>query len=211
MGTELQIVNAMLSTVGEMQQVTLETSHPSVVTARNILQADNADIQGKGWWFNKEFNLKLMPDDTGEVLIPAEALDFALAQSILRRTPVNQRNRYVKRAGKVYDTHEHTFNIGCPVHADIVTLLAIEDLPAPAFNYLRHVASHSMYVADDGDQQKLMRLEDRVNIAWADLKSAELQAIAPNALHSPSADNLLYRIGQGGQPSNPVFPGGTWR
>ncbi len=112
------------------------------------------------------------------------------------------------RGNKVYDTFKHSTNIGTQLVANIVTLLSIEDLPAAAFSYLRRKAAVQQYIDEDGDAQKMQRLEMDMTRAWNKLMSEEFKNIGTNALDSPAAQKLTYRIGQYSGTSNPFVPGG---
>lgn len=198
----------MLATIGERAQVSLETRHPSVVQAVAVLESNDYDFQGRGWWFNKEVNVRLMPDaNSGEIRIPAESMEFRLSPNCAH---ARDGGRYVPRGTRLYDTVNHTYNIGAAVSADMTLRVPIENLPPQAFTYLKHLAAQAMYEDEDGDNQKLQRLSERKAFAWQQLQAAQFKAAAPNALHSPAAQALTYRIRQSGVPSNPMFPGGRW-
>jgi len=65
--TELQAVNAMLSSIGEAPVQSLETSpRGDVEKALNILRDATREVQARGWRFNTEFNYKLTPVATFE-------------------------------------------------------------------------------------------------------------------------------------------------
>lgn len=204
----LEIINHMLFTVGERVQVSLETQHPSVIQAKAILTSTDGDFQGRGWWFNTENEIVLAQDDTGKVAIPDSTMKFQVKQCGVSLIP--NAAQYAVRGAFLYDTFAHSFVIGSQVTANITVRLAIEDMPHNAATYLKHLAALAMYVADDGDQQKMDRLEQRVSQAWHTLKAEELKVANVNALNSPSAATLRYRIGQSGTPSNPMYPGGRY-
>jgi len=208
METKLTIVNHLLKTVGERKTLTLETAHPSVVQAIDALESWDRDFQGKGWWFNKNKGMTLSPTNTGEVLVPAECLEFVITQGIGAWSPVRDKTRYVRRGNRLWDSWDNTWNIGGPVKADLVIQLAIEELPQAAASYLKHLTAENYYVDDDGDLSKAQLLKGRTQFAWNALKAAELKAENTNALDSPQAQYMRYRIQQSGSPSNPTWPGG---
>jgi hypothetical protein len=209
METKLDLVNHLLQVVGERRVLTLTTGHPSVVQAIQALDSWDRDFQGKGWWFNTNKNFTLACNNVGEVLVPTECLEFTVT-AIARQwaTPENK-TRYVRRGARLYDSWENTYTLNTSVQADLVMQLAIEDLPQCAATYLKHWAAQNYYVDDDGDLGKADRLKERTMLAWHSLKAAQLKAEATNALDSPAAQSLRYRIRQQGFPSNPMFPGGS--
>lgn len=208
METKLTLVNHLLRTVGEAGALTLETGHPSVVQAINALDSYNKDFQSKGWWFNTNKNIALVPNNLGEILLPDECLEFTITATILGRLSPREKSRYVKRGKRLYDSWQNTFTISKQVVSDLVILLEIEDLPQVAATYLKHWTAQEYYVDDDGDLNKSSKLEERTMTAWHALKAAQLKAESTNALDSPAAQNLRYRIRQAGLQTNPMLPGG---
>ena len=204
---ELEIVNHILQTLGESTTPTLETQHPAVVQARQLLSGYSKEFQGRGWWFNKEFNMKLLPDTNGRVSIPADTLTFkvtGVAACAYGRTG----ERFIKRGKYVYDTVEHTDKIGRAVYVDITRLLAIEDLPPAAGSYLRHFAAENAFLDDDGDIQAHARLVRRTQSAWGDLQREEMKAARANALNTPFARQLLSYPKSQTIATNPALIGG---
>jgi hypothetical protein len=204
--TELEIVNHMLFTVGEGIKNTLVTQHPSVVQARAILASTNKDFQGRGWWFNRENEFTLAQDENGNVALPTDTMECEIIVS--STPPIQNTAQYVVRAQKIYDTVNHTFNIGQSLLVNLVIMQSIPDLPHKAATYLKHLAAETMFMADDGDEQKIRRLKEFTATAWHQLKAEELKNANVNALNSPAAAALRYRIVQAISPSNPRMPGG---
>lgn len=192
--TDNDIVNHMLATVGEGGVSTLNTLHPSVATAKRILETENRSFQGRGWWFNKENDLKLVQNEAGQVELPENALAFKIA-SLENKSPA-EKLRYVKRGKYVYDTYKHTTNINMSLYATIVLLLPIEDMPLVASNFLMHRCAELMYVADDGDNFKSEKLTTFRMEAWQELKAQEMQTLEVNALDNTTARALVrYDVG----------------
>lgn len=208
MGTKLSIVNAMLIATGERAHNTLATQHPSVLTAVNKVDEKNEEFQARGWWFNRDQHMMLVPEAvTGEIHIPDNALAFSLVSPVLERSTVEGKSRYVQRNNKVYDSWQHTYNLGAiRLSADITTKLEIQDLPAAAYNYLRAICVQEFYEDDDGDLQKASKLEERSIRAWNELRVQELKALGTSAFDRPAVQRMNYRIG--GTQYNPRWPGG---
>ena len=205
---ELELVNHILQTSGESPTATLVTQHPSVVAARLRLATVNKDFQSRGFWFNREQAIKLLPNAEGRVVLPAETLSFVVNQWSLSQLPDRMRSRFVKRGQFIYDTYEHTNILNTPVWADIILLLDYSDLPAQAAKYLKALAAEQAYRADDGDMQVFQSLQIDRRTAWNELFAEELRATSPNQLASQEARNLRYsRDGT----RNPIIPGGLYR
>lgn len=206
MYTELELVNHILKTLGQEKTPTLATQHPAVLDAREALASANKEFQGMGWWFNREHNLKLLPDANGRVLIPNEALTFQVTQCVLERKMPNEKQRFVKRGKYIYDTVLHTNQLNVAVWVDICNLLTVEDLPSSAGSYLKHYAAEASFLGDDGDLGVYRALQIETAKAWTVLKQDELKAVSANALESPAALQLLRSPGY--TTANPMIPGG---
>ncbi|QOE32103.1 tail adapter protein [Rhizobium phage Palo] len=200
MYTELELVNHILKTLGESVTPTLVTQHPAVLQARTALALTNKEFQSSGWWFNKEKNLKLLPDSDGRVRIPDETLEFAVTKCLLDERMPSQKQRFVKRGDFVYDVEKHTNKLSTAIWADITVLLDVSDLPAAAGTYLKHLAAQTAFLDDDGDTSVYRLLTFETDRAWGMLKQAELKAVAANQFESPHA--LALRAGVGGLGSS---------
>ncbi len=198
MDVKLELVNHLLQVVGERRVVSLETGHPSVIQAIQALESWNKDFQGAGWWFNTNRNVRMVPNNLGEVLLPTEALSFSITQHQLDWMQPASKMQYVKRGKRLYDSWNNTYTFNKTLQADIVILLEYEDLPQVAASYLKHWAAEQYYVDDDGDIQKANKLQERTALAWHALKAEEMRVVSVNALDSPAAQNLRYRIGNTG-------------
>lgn len=206
--TELDIVRRVLQVQGEATVNSLTNPNGTVQQILAAIESENLDFQVRGWWFNTEHSLPLVPDNLGEVVVPENTIKFQITDSQLQYASAGSKIKYVLRGTRVYDAEKHTYTVGKTIVADISVLLPVTELPASAGSYLKHLIASNFYVDDDGDLSKASRLEARVARAWAQLQADELRAVNPNALQSPAAQALTYRVGQAGSPSNPMFPGG---
>lgn len=207
MGTKLDIVNHLLQVTGEGRTVTLTTGNPSVIQAIQATEGYDYDFQSLGWWFNTNKQQTLAPNTDGEVLLPDECVSFRVTFYQNSYAGVSQKSRFVRRGKKIYDSIANTFVIDTDIVADIVLQLSIEDLPPVAFSYLKHKAAQEYYLDDDGDVGKVDKLSQRTMFAWHALKAEQLKVENTNALDSPAAQQLNYRIGSG-YSRNPMWPGG---
>lgn len=208
MDQELDIVNAILRANGEAITPTLATQHPSVIQAKDLLASNNLDFQSRGWWFNRERYLKLLPDNAGKIILPNETLQFQQTQQNLNIRNGVHKERYVDRGKTVYDNLNHTYVISDAIYADLILLRPVNELPAIAASYLKHLCREAVVIDDDGDQVKVDRITNQKAEAWHRLYSHELKTTGQNALDSPAAQQLRYRIGQMNTPSNSYVLGG---
>lgn len=208
MGTKLDIVNHLLQVTGERATSTINMSNPSVRQAVSAIDGYNVDFQNKGWWFNTNQQQKLLPTvPDGEVLLPEECVSFRVTFYQNAYNGVRAKSQFVRRGGRIYDNINNTYKLDTYIIADLVMQLDIEDLPPVAFTYLKHKAAQEYYLDDDGDVGKVDRLQQRTMEAFHSLKAEALKVENTNALDSPAAQQLLYRIGNG-YSRNPVWPGG---
>lgn len=199
MTNTLDVLNHMLNVIGESPVSTVSSDHPSVLAAMVELNRVKREMQTRGWWFNTEYNLKLTPNELGQILVPSDTLYI---------DPVNAQSRLVKRGGKLYDPVQHTFVIDQPIHVNVVLLLPVEDLPESAAMYVMHKSAYDFYVNDDGDETKSNRLEAQVDRAWARLQQEELRVLNLNAMNRPQVAHLRHRMRQAGVSYDPRYPGG---
>jgi len=185
MTASLDVLNHVLSVVGETPVSSPDSQHPTAQTATNTINRVNKRMQLRGWWFNRDINLILSPNLAGEIIIPA---------TTLKVDPVDTRSRLVKRGTRLYDPINHTFAINDSVAVNIVTQLDIDDLPDAAVQYLSDKSAYDFYVNDDGDELKAKLLLMEVQSSWAALTAQQLQMSNVNAKNRPSTAWLLNGI-----------------
>lgn len=200
MSTKLDVMNAMLSAVGEQPVSSATSGHPTAIACSVQIDKINKEFQERGWWFNQEGKLNLLPEDTtGNIVLPNGTLDV---------DPDDVNSTLVQRGNRMYDPVNHTFAINQAVIVNLVLQLETEDLPEIAAAYLKAKCVYDFYVNDDGDEQKAARLEKESMIKWAALQQAQLQNADVNASNRPITAILRSRINSGFSRSNPTWPGG---
>lgn len=200
--TKLNIINSMLSAVGDDPVTSPDSQYPAAITANAALDRIDVEMQSKGWWFNRDYGVTLSATVAGEVIVPSTALEVIPTTDI----PV------IQRGTRLYNNALHTFVIGEAVVVNMVSQLPIDQLPEVAKIYLMAKAIHRFYVDDDGDTEKMSQYLREVNVAWLALQQEHLKQLKLNAKLRPAAQAVL----QGIRPSalwagqrNPVYPGGT--
>ncbi|QXP44064.1 hypothetical protein [Stappia phage SI01] len=209
MPSRAQIINHMLRAIGESGVSNDQSLHPSVQTCNHVLDSANEEMQQRGWWFNRETSLTLVPDNRGEVIVPPNALSVHL--SAVESMKPTEKTRYVIRGGLVYDNVEHTSALYKNVVIDCVLLLPIDDLPSTAQTYIQHLAAETVFLDEDGDVQKHQKLQHRTQLAWQALQAEQLRNLATNA-HDRTQVRLLqsgWRNATHGR--NPNYIGGRLR
>lgn len=199
MTTTVDVLNHMLNVIGENPVTTESSNHPSVLSAMVELKRVNKEFQIRGWWFNNEYDLKLSPNESGHIIIPADTMYI---------DPIDSYSKLARRGNRLYDPVNHTFIINQPVRVNLQVQLPVEDLPEVAAMYLMHQAAYDFYVNDDGDETKANRLEKKVDRAWANLQAEELKVSNVNSRNRPAVLRLQHRMRQQGTQYNPRWPGG---
>ncbi|MCY1708360.1 hypothetical protein [Pannonibacter sp. SL95] len=199
--SKLDIINHMLMTNEVASTNSLDSKHPDVLTALQVLDGLNAELQGAntGWWFNTETDFPLSPDENGEIHLPKNLL--SIRRSTARNYSQGERTRYVQRGDRLYDTQQRTFKIGKAVNVDMVLRLPIDDLPHAAYTYLKHRAALDMYVVDKTNQVKISLLTDRTDKAWHNLRIEEIRTRGTNAFDTPAARRMQFNQSGGRNPN----------
>lgn len=166
--SELDAINIMLATLGEAPINTIESEEgipPDVAIAKNTLEEINREVQSRGWSFNTEEKIKLIPSEEGEIALPANCLSFF---------PSLFDNALIQRGNRVYDKFKHTYNIGKVIEADVILLLNFEELPEVAKRFITIKAARIF-------QDRALSSEVLYKITSKDEQIAEVALISFNA------------------------------
>lgn len=164
--TELEAINVMLSVIGEAPINTLEgAATVDVIQAKAILAQVSREVQSVGWHFNTEREYPLLPDVNGEIIL-ASNMVFVDADT---EPDID----VAQRGNKLYDRKHHTFQFTASIKAEVIYLLAFEELPQVARQFItiraarifqdRMVGSETLHGYSADDEKK----------ALADLKELE--------------------------------------
>jgi len=181
MTTKLDILNAMLGVNGEAPVSSVSSTNPAAVQALNMLRRTDRKIQSRGWWFNKE-RFTLSPDTSGEIILPANTMAV---------DPVDPRSPYVKRGSRLYDRVKNTYVINASVDVIIVLQLEVEETPDAYINYLEDKSVKEYYIDDDGDEQKVSRLDVRERESYMYLYREDLANKNVNITTSDMGQRLM--------------------
>lgn len=130
--TKLEAVNVMLSVIGESPVNTLGgTSRPvSVVTAENVLDEVNRQVQSLGWHFNTEHDYDLMKDASGNITLAANVLKVDAA--VDKHTDLD----LVQRGSVLYDRKNRTAVFTEDLKVVITFLLDFTEMPEQFRHYI---------------------------------------------------------------------------
>jgi len=147
--TNLDALNIVLDAVGVYPVTSYDSPHPDAVRARQKLERYSTEIQSRGWWFNKEHELTLLPNLAEEIVVPATTLVI---------DSVDPREKYAKRGSKLYDPINHTYRIPHQVVVDMIIEITFDHIPVTVQNYITMSAAVEMAVTREGDQNKINML-----------------------------------------------------
>ena len=133
--TELEAVNTMLNTIGEAPVNTLvNMTSVDALAALSVLQNVNRGVQVEGWFFNSEYDYPLVPDLDGNLPLPTNLMSV---------DSTNESSSYdlIQRGSRAYDRKNHTYTFTETVKCNLIILLAFEEIPEAARNYITLRAS----------------------------------------------------------------------
>ena len=154
---ELPAINQILSSCGQAPVTTLDQTNPDVAVAYDTLLQVSREVQAEGWTFNKEYHYEFTPDTDDKILIPSNILQIKLTEN-----SANMDKDGVRRSGKLYDRHNHTYDwTDETVECDIVWEFDWVDLPQPIQDFI--VARAATFVSQRivGDQTQYQMLQQQ--------------------------------------------------
>lgn len=172
--TELEAVNEALSSIGESPVNSLESGMDDANLALQFLRSVSRDVQSIGWYFNTEQGFRLSPDEQGHVPVPENTLRLD-----------SNRNDYMLRSGKLYDSVNHTFKINKTVSVDLVLGLQFSDLPETARRYIALKTCRVFQQRTVGSQSLAQSLNADEQTAWVALRTDAINAANVNMFDNP--------------------------
>lgn len=130
--TELDAVNHMLSTIGEAPVNTLSGSQTlDVSEAQRVLGQVANEVQTKGYNFNREYNVTLNPNGSGEIVIPSNYIRVKIDYD-------NQGGTWdlVQRGQKMYNRKDRTYVFTQALKFEVIVLLPFEEMPEAARRFI---------------------------------------------------------------------------
>ena len=155
---ELPAINQILASVGQAPVTTLDQTNPDVAIAYDTLLQVSKEVQSEGWSFNREEHYEFTPDTNNEILIPNNVLQLDLT-----RNSYSVNKDVIRRSGKLYDKHNHTYKWkDGAVECDVVWFFDWVDLPTPFQDYITARASVlvSSRIVGDGNQYQMLQQQE---------------------------------------------------
>lgn len=220
--TKLDAINLCMRSIGREGVDSEQSGDLDAEDAAKIVDIASQRLQanrGGGWWYNREPNWNLAPDSNGEITVPNNALSVLQCYGFQdRKIPLTV------RAGKLYSTWDHTFDLRRYVNdkgflrLTIVSLLPFEHLPANVRVWVAYAAASEFIVSKDGDQTQLQMAMQVATQMSTEVMSEEMSQKRLNMLvHNPT--QRIFGVMAGGYQNAPAyshapydtFPQRPWR
>ena len=162
---ELPAINQILSSCGQAPVTTLDTTNPDVAIAYDTLLQVSREVQAEGWTFNKEYHYEMTPDTDDFILIPNNIVKIKLTEN-----SANMDKDGIRRSGKLYDRHNHTYKwTDETVECDVVWEFDWIDLPEPIQNFIvaRAAVFTSQRIVGDNAQYQMLQQQEAYARAMA--------------------------------------------
>lgn len=132
--SKLNMINDSLLSIGEtpFAEGTIVDTLPLGTdgeTAKRLVEATMVEVQSRGWYFNTDYNFRLLPDNNGFITMPPNTLRIDFGNS-------SNKHQYTQKNGSIYDYLNQTFLISDTLEAGVVWLVDYSDLPPEAYEYI---------------------------------------------------------------------------
>ena len=164
--SELEAVNLMLMTIGEYKVNDLINlaGRSDAAIAKDILTNTSRAVQSKGWTFNTDFDVILVPDTNDQI---------ELGGSILRIDTTNtvrsSEKDIIERDNKLYDRQNNTYIFADNVTVNTVTYFNFESLPEAARRFIAIRSARVFHdrVVGSGELHRFFQEDE--GQAWSEL------------------------------------------
>ena len=165
---ELAAVNDMLAAIGESPVNTLEgDTNADVANARRILNKVNVEVQSKGWTFNIEEDVSLVPDHFSKLI--------NFMPDYLKVWTPGSSSAFTNRGGYLYDRVNRVDQFDAPVAVSMVRLRSFDEMPVAFRTYIIAKASRRFNIRFFGAAEVEATLQEEENDAWQAVNEYELE------------------------------------
>lgn len=196
--SELDVVNEMLATIGEVPLNSLSDGHVLAPVGQRLLATANVREQSKGWWFNRELSVMTPDTVTGFINLPLDTL---------RVDPQEPSLHYVQRGRRLYQPYasaaQDKYVFSQPVLVWLVRLIPFVDLPAQAQNVVSYAAQLDFMKAYDADVNKYQEVARLYKDSVLTLNAEHIRNQNANFITS---NPLLSNIDSVGAPAVSRWP-----
>lgn len=183
--TELEAVNTLLQTIGEMPVSTIPTEDVTDASlAQDMLHRVNRQTQGLALKCNTDYKYAISPDGSGYINIPTNAL---------RVVSHYRYHDYAVRERKLYDRYNQTSIFTDKVYVDITFFLTWTQLPEHVRNYITIKAARRFQAQTVGAPTLDKFSEQDEYEARAELYRWELLKHDDSIFNSPFIFSMVHR------------------
>jgi hypothetical protein len=172
--SKLDMINTCLLGIGEDPFIegTLVNTLPIGTdgeTAKRLVETTMVEVQSRSWYFNIDYDFRLVPDTEGFITMPPNTLrvDFG-------NTP--DKHRYVLKNGSIYDYSKQTYLIDKTLTCDVTWLVDYALLPPEAYEYISLRAARKFQQKVIGSTETAQFTERDEQDAYINLQRRQLQA-----------------------------------
>ena len=175
----LTAINSMLPYVGQRTVSTVTSNHPSVATAKGMLEDKRRELLNKAWWFNQR-TVTLYPDVSNRIAKPIDTVAvYPISADLIEA-----------RGGFLFNLTQNTDQFTAPLQCTLRDDLAFDDLPATAQEVITWNAAVNMYLAKFEGGAVPTRLDRDSIYAQAALEAEHLRKQNYNSHNLPAVQRI---------------------
>lgn len=182
--SELDAVNKIMAVAGDAPVQTLDDDYIQSSLAQQILVRTMRSVQNGGWWFNEEQGVNLIPDISGLITLPVNAI------TVIANCDAGE---IIQRGNRLYDRANRTYIFTAPVNVDMILMLEWDELPQSARAYITDVACTQYNNDFFGAQEIKAQLQKNEDISYTILKGEDTSARDINLLQKARTYNIAFR------------------
>jgi hypothetical protein len=174
-------INMLLASIGEApitddDQALNADALSDVGMARNTILTMNKTMQEEGWWFNKEVDYPLVPNENNKIPIGDNILSVV-------------DTKYVVKDHKLWDIQNKTFDFTTTIKTTVVFLIDFDDLPNVMADVIVRESQAEFYNNVFGDTQQLQVIRQNAQRAQVALQKFQLKHKKANLISGSSIIN----------------------
>lgn len=192
--TKLDAINSCLRGIGAQPVAPLEDANLDAGLAEQTIDAVLLDVLSRGWWFNREPNWKLIPNEQKEIYVPNNVIDIVPSGD-------DRLQQVTIRSRKLYDVENHTFNMSKALdkhghlYCTFLVNLDFEDIPSVARRAVTYIARRLFAQDLEVDQARWTFQKEDEQKAIVMLERAEARQRKHNYTNNPATSYFLSRVG----------------
>lgn len=184
--TELEAMNLMLSSIGESEVSSVDSTVPEASLARRILHRVSRQVQSIGLHCNTDTRYEITLDGDDKAPVPASAL---VVDGYYKGEALVVRGGFLYRS----EPENQTFEFDSNPYVDIIWFLDYENLPQPIRNYIAVRATRVFQGETIGAESLTGFTEFEERTAHMEMMTYESDIGEHNIFESFSVGNVIDR------------------